>query len=208
MQKSAPRGKSGQDKDKTDRATTNKQDPQDSPAGRRIWYNKGPLEVGSTCFNQHLQWLFAMSTPRCGYKPTNTTAGPSGWVGGSHSDVVMLQEIWWSNGIVAQSWPYEFEAEAKHPIYQIPNSGSQSRRLALRSFEQTWRLLLGHQDGFTPASGSHAPWSLPPRWCNRARPEHSSGLRCAEHSSGTASGFSNCQEEEPHLPRMHSGLQP
>ena len=32
-----PRGKSRQDKDKTDSATTNKQDPQDTPAGRRIW---------------------------------------------------------------------------------------------------------------------------------------------------------------------------
>ena len=35
-QKSAPRGKSRQDKDKKDSTTTNKQDPQDTPAGRRI----------------------------------------------------------------------------------------------------------------------------------------------------------------------------
>jgi hypothetical protein len=35
-QKSAPRGNSRQDKDKKNSPTTNKQDPQDTPAGRRI----------------------------------------------------------------------------------------------------------------------------------------------------------------------------
>ena len=55
-QKSAPRRKSKQDKDKTDSTTTNKQDPQDTPAGRQI-FNQYRMDI---CHIFHLLFHFSL----------------------------------------------------------------------------------------------------------------------------------------------------